>query len=239
MSHQKDQKLPKSSLESFIIFLLGSFCRTYSHPILTMSSFPYKLHQLLTDIEDNEELSSIISWLPSGTGFRIHKPVVFETFLLTKYFPRQSKLKSFKRQVQYYGFDNLGRGSYSHPSFVRGKRSLCGKIIHKLPMKNAKASKLSSCMNLKPSMGLESRSPPPSVANTALRMPALSNKFPLLPPQAFSMTTVASKVYEPTLVTPLMQATQDACMASYLEQLQRNDMQQRAMQQYIRMYLSR
>jgi len=180
-----------------------------------MSSFPYKLHQLLTDIENNEELSSIISWLPSGNGFRIHMPAVFQTVLLKKYFPRQSKLKSFKRQVQYYCFENLGRGSYSHPCFVRGKRSLCGKIIHKLPMKNLakttnKSSKVTTSKvvsrSSSPSAMTLTKTNGPITENAPSMSVFKSNNLPLLNPQSFVMSTPTITPTKPNqLVVPKAQ----------------------------------
>lgn len=101
-----------------------------------MPLFPYTLHELLDDVEDDEELSAIISWLPDGKSFRLHNPILFEKRLLQKYFPRQSQLKSFMRQLQYYGFDNFGDGLFSHPRFLKGQQKLCGQIIHQLPTKN-------------------------------------------------------------------------------------------------------
>mmetsp|Transcript_22976 Transcript_22976/g.56614 ORF Transcript_22976/g.56614 Transcript_22976/m.56614 type:complete len:236 (-) Transcript_22976:120-827(-) len=235
-----------------------------------MSSFPYKLHQLLTDIEENEELSSIISWLPNGNGFRIHKPVLFETFLLKKYFPRQSKLKSFKRQVQYYGFGNLSRGSYTHPSFVRGKRSLCGRIVHKLPMKSIKTTKAAAAAaaaakaNNSLSKATGSRSPSPNtMAAMSMSMPLGSNNLPMLNPQAFVMSpnepALASMPKGQGSVLPMFASqpsntatTIDSSSSSlnYLNQLkQQSDLQnsfnqarsfqQQAMQEYLKILLSR
>lgn len=165
-----------------------------------MSSFPYKLHQLLTELENNDELSSIISWLPSGEGFRIHQPLAFENVLLKKYFPRQSKIKSFKRQVQYYGFENLGKGSYTHPCFVRGKRSLCGKIIHKLPMK---AMDKTPTAAKKAAAKVVSRSPSPastgmlnSLTVKMSPMPVFSanaKNLPMLDSGAFALSPVTRR----------------------------------------------
>jgi hypothetical protein len=105
-----------------------------------MSLFPYKLHQLLTDIDANYPLSSIVSWLPSGKAFQIHQPELFEDILLHKYFPRQTQMKSFKRQLQYYGFDNLGDYVFAHPHFLQGQKHHCGQITHTLPTKSQKAA---------------------------------------------------------------------------------------------------
>jgi hypothetical protein len=59
--------------------------------------FPWKLHELLDDVErDSNE--HIISWLLCGSAFKIHKPDTFCDSIMTKYF-RQTKFKSFTRQV--------------------------------------------------------------------------------------------------------------------------------------------
>jgi hypothetical protein len=105
-----------------------------------MPIFPYKLHGLLDDVEENEELSAIISWLPDGKSFKLHSPSLFEESLLKKYFPRQTRLRSFMRQLQYYGFDNFGNGLFSHPRFLKGQRNLCGQLIHQLPTKSQKST---------------------------------------------------------------------------------------------------
>jgi hypothetical protein len=104
-----------------------------------MPVFPYKLHQLLEEVEKDEEFSRIISWFPNGKCFKLHSPDCFAGKLLKTYFPRQTQVKSFLRQLQYYGFDNHGDGLYSHPKFVRGQRNLCGQIIHQIPTKHQKS----------------------------------------------------------------------------------------------------
>jgi hypothetical protein len=59
--------------------------------------FPFKLLQLLEDAskEGNEH---VVSWLPHGKAFKVHKPVDFENKLIKRYF-RQTKYRSFVRQV--------------------------------------------------------------------------------------------------------------------------------------------
>ena len=105
-----------------------------------MPNFPYKLHKLLERVEEDEELKSIISWLPDGKTFKLHSQEGFEQRLLREYFPRQTQIKSFMRQLQYYDFENFGDGIFRHPCFVRGQRNLCGQIMHQLPTKNQKKS---------------------------------------------------------------------------------------------------
>lgn len=105
-----------------------------------MTLFPYKLHELLGEMQANAHLSSIISWMPSGNAFKIHQPELFEVVLLQKYFPRQTQINSFKRQLLYYGFDNLGDGIFAHPCFLKDKRHLCGQITHTNPTKSQRAA---------------------------------------------------------------------------------------------------
>ncbi|CAJ1965992.1 unnamed protein product [Cylindrotheca closterium] len=106
-----------------------------------MPLFPYKLHELLSEMEKNADLSSIISWTRSGNAFKIHEPLLFEAILLQKYFPRQTQINSFKRQLIYYGFDNLGNGIFAHPCFLKDRRHLCGQINHTVPTKSQREGK--------------------------------------------------------------------------------------------------
>ncbi|CAJ1932396.1 unnamed protein product [Cylindrotheca closterium] len=108
-----------------------------------MTLFPYKLHELLSEMQANAHLSSIISWMPSGNAFKIHQPELFEAVLLQKYFPRQTQINSFKRQLLYYGFDNLGDCVFAHPCFLKDKRHLCGQITHTNPTKSQREANAS------------------------------------------------------------------------------------------------
>lgn len=101
-----------------------------------MPSFPYKLHTLVEAVTADEELSTIISWLPDGKSFRIHSLAEFETRVWKEYFPGQKHIKSFMRQLQYYNFENFGEGLFCHPCFRQGQRNLCGQILHQLPTKS-------------------------------------------------------------------------------------------------------
>mmetsp|Transcript_440 Transcript_440/g.951 ORF Transcript_440/g.951 Transcript_440/m.951 type:complete len:609 (-) Transcript_440:184-2010(-) len=68
----------------------------------------------------------IVSWCSGGESFKIHKPNLLIN-VLQKYF-RQSKFKSFLRQLQGYNFKRITRGKdqgvVSHPLFLRGRRSV-------------------------------------------------------------------------------------------------------------------
>jgi len=90
--------------------------------------FPMKLYQLL---ESTEHCASI-SWLPHGRGFILKKPQEFLEKVMPRYF-RQSKLTSFQRQLNLYGFHRLttgaDKGGYYHERFLRGKPALCEDML--------------------------------------------------------------------------------------------------------------
>ena len=94
-------------------------------------SFPLKLHAVLDQVE-MDGLSHIVSWQPHGRAFVIHKPKEFTDHVMPAYF-RQTKLTSFQRQLNLYGFNRLTRGNdsggYYHELFLRGKPFLCKKMI--------------------------------------------------------------------------------------------------------------
>jgi len=90
--------------------------------------FPWKLHTLLEDAEHAGQ-QDIVSWLPDGNGFKVHKPNEFCQVIMPKYF-RQSKYESFTRQLYIYGFSKIelkgpSQGGFSHPYFVKDNRALC------------------------------------------------------------------------------------------------------------------
>jgi phage baseplate assembly protein W len=99
--------------------------------------FPWKLHEMLRDAEKD---SSIVSWLPHGKGFRVHKPQEFVQKVMPVYF-RQSHYKSFQRQLNLWGFERVGKGeehgAYYHKFFVRGEPGLCG-YMNRQKIKGAK-----------------------------------------------------------------------------------------------------
>jgi hypothetical protein len=98
-------------------------------PDLASSKLPFlcKLHILLQDVENTGD-DLIVSWLPHGRGFKVYMPKAFITKIAPFYF-KQSKYKSFQRQLHLYEFTRTPygpeAGSYSHPSFVRGIPNSC------------------------------------------------------------------------------------------------------------------
>jgi hypothetical protein len=107
--------------------------------------FPEKLHRLLLEVEAAGR-SDIISFVANGRAFAIHMPDKFFKDIVPLYF-RQSRLSSFKRQLNLYGFEliNTGpaRGGYFHELFVKDRSDLCRKmrrVAVKVGVKNAKPS---------------------------------------------------------------------------------------------------
>lgn len=68
--------------------------------------FPIRLHEMLDAVE-RDGYSDIISWAPHGRCVIIHKPKEFVEILPT-YF-KLSKLASFQRQLNLYGFQRLSK----------------------------------------------------------------------------------------------------------------------------------
>jgi hypothetical protein len=83
----------------------------------------------LMEILENEDHKEIISWLPAGRSFMIHKKNDLEKEVLPKYFQKQSKYSSFTRKLNRWGFQRVARGpetgAYFHRLFRRGEYRLC------------------------------------------------------------------------------------------------------------------
>ncbi|KAG7355496.1 HSF-type DNA-binding protein [Nitzschia inconspicua] len=91
--------------------------------------FPMKLHAMLEGVRQ-EGLEDVCSWQPHGRSFVVRNPKEFVA-LLPKYF-KLTKLASFQRQLNLYGFQRLTRGkergAYYHEMFLRGKPYLAHHI---------------------------------------------------------------------------------------------------------------
>ena len=89
--------------------------------------FPEKLHRLLKEIEDDGN-GDVISFYSHGRAIGIHKPDKFVNEIMPKYF-KQSRLSSFQRQLNLYGFKRItaGRdaGGYYHELFLKGRPNMC------------------------------------------------------------------------------------------------------------------
>lgn len=105
------------------------------HPNSSRKLFPFRLHQLLSEAEQRG-VNDIITWDTSGTKFIIHKPKELEAKILKTFF-NQSKIASFKRQLNAYGFKRISIPEiqesskamiFSHESFTRDDPSSCQRI---------------------------------------------------------------------------------------------------------------
>jgi HSF-type DNA-binding len=91
--------------------------------------FPLKLHYMLLSTAQ-EGMEHVVSWQPHGRCFLVHKPKEFIE-MLPRYF-KLSKLASFQRQLNLYGFQRLtrgrDRGGYYHELFLRDREFIAHSI---------------------------------------------------------------------------------------------------------------
>jgi HSF-type DNA-binding len=101
--------------------------RKPSPPSTSIIPFPAILQSLL-DTAESRNVSHIISWFPHGRAFAIHDSQAFIETIMPQFF-RQTKLSSFQRQLNLYGFLRLvrpgsDRGGYYHEYCLRGRPDL-------------------------------------------------------------------------------------------------------------------
>lgn len=110
--------------------------------------FPIKLHIMLNDME-KQGLRAVASWFPHGRALAIHQPNFFVEKIMPHYF-KQSKMTSFNRQLNLYGFSRItngnDRGGYYNEYFLRGKPSLI-KHLKRQKVKGTKVRPASSPEN--------------------------------------------------------------------------------------------
>lgn len=74
-----------------------------------------------------EGRQDVVSFCSHGRAFVIHKPKRFELEIITRFF-RQTRVQSFQRQLNLYGFRRITRGpdtgAYFHELFLRGRSGL-------------------------------------------------------------------------------------------------------------------
>lgn len=134
---KKSASLPLSSLNNPTTALSKNIYHDYSslpdseHFVRkktggVMMPFPEKLMNML-DRESNLN-PTVVSWLSHGRAFIVYKPKIFTNDIMAGYF-RQSKLTSFQRQLNLYGFRRITQGAdagaYYHELFLRGRPKLC------------------------------------------------------------------------------------------------------------------
>jgi hypothetical protein len=86
--------------------------------------FPDKLHRIL----ESHEFDEFISWQPNGRSFILHDVQGFVTSVMPIFF-KQTKFRSFQRQLNLYEFKRISFGTYIggyyHPKFLRNQPELC------------------------------------------------------------------------------------------------------------------
>ena len=119
----------------------------------SLETFPMKLYRMLAVIEDLG-YSTIISWKPHGRAFQVNDVDQFVKLILPKFF-RQSKITSFQRQLNLYGFKRFlngpDNGAYYHELFLREKTFLCKAIFRtKVKGKTNKRRKAAELLGSEP-----------------------------------------------------------------------------------------
>jgi hypothetical protein len=114
--------------------------------------FAWKLYEMLETVHRNKIDLGVVSWVDNGNAFKVHDLDKFVNDIVPTYF-KQTKYKSFQRQLYFYGFQRVtaqaaaaqavasssthGKqtlGSYRHPMFIRGNKTLCLSMV---PKKNS------------------------------------------------------------------------------------------------------
>jgi hypothetical protein len=108
--------------------------------------FPLKLHMMLNYALKHNLHKNIFGWLSHGRAFQIFDIQKFAELLIPKFF-NQSKVTSFHRQLNIYGFLRLTKGkeegAYYHEYFLRGKPYLT-KFLKRNKVKGTKVRAASS-----------------------------------------------------------------------------------------------
>lgn len=110
--------------------------------IFLATPFPVRLYKMLNTLGSN---CDVVSWQPHGRCFVVHKPEEF-TRMLPKFF-KLSKIASFQRQLNLYGFVRLTAGldksGYYHERFLRGRPDL----LWTIPRAKVKGTKVRAKSN--------------------------------------------------------------------------------------------
>jgi hypothetical protein len=156
--------------------------------------FPWKLHELLEKTDKGH--SSVVSWLPGGKAFKVHKKEDFCNELMPAFF-NSSKYKTFQRSLNLWGFKSVSRGPEKgvcyHQFFVRGNAHLCKNMI-RIKIKGGGTD------GVPPSREPKTATSVPQESSLATKLPQLSaatvpsSKFSSTKPVAPSMPTISDFV---------------------------------------------
>jgi hypothetical protein len=133
--HQKTSSNKSKEATDNRDFTMNEDEKTTSRPAPTSDrspgTFPGQLYMMLEDASE-QGFGDIVSWLPNGAGFKVHKKQNFEESMMGRYFNTQTQFKSFLRQLNVYGFHRVAsgrdRGCYFHKGFLRNSPELCNNL---------------------------------------------------------------------------------------------------------------
>ncbi|KAL7532665.1 hypothetical protein ACHAXR_004769 [Thalassiosira sp. AJA248-18] len=106
-------------------------------------TFPFKLYEMI-EHAGASPYSSVVSWNPDGRSFAIQDIDTFMRHIVPRYF-KQTKYRSFTRQLNIWGFQNLHHHEWMHRNFVRGNIDK----LHLLQRRSIKANCKSPTMKPK------------------------------------------------------------------------------------------
>lgn len=148
---------------------------------LKTAPFPIKLHIMLANME-MQGTNHIASWFPHGRAFIIHQPKLFVEKIMPEYF-KQSKMTSFNRQLNLYGFNRItkgqDRGGYYSEYFLRGKPFLT-KLLKRFKVKGTKVRPASS-PDMEPDFYAMTELPPSACSTAAARVAAFQQENRAVP----------------------------------------------------------
>eukprot|EP00977_Amphora_coffeiformis_P002415 scaffold451_cov184-Amphora_coffeaeformis.AAC.1 len=184
----------------------------HNHAMCTsMKTFPEKLHQIL-DYAVQHGLDDVIGFFSHGRAFKVHKPRRFVLEVMPRFF-KQTKLTSFQRQLNLYGFKRISTGSdnggYYHPLFLQGQSHLAEQIKRQA---QSKARGGSSIHNNNPSSDMRKVTPvtqphpstllPPSAYGGS--RPPPHSYYPYPHPSYYGMHPPPNGSYHPPYPYPYM-----------------------------------
>ena len=104
------------------------------------NTFPWILYNML-ERSDDIHMSDIIGFQPHGRCIKIHNRNRFQQEILPRFFPKQSNIASFQRQLSLYGFlrmvkDGPDQNSYYHEMFLQGRPEIIDLMTRKIKKGN-------------------------------------------------------------------------------------------------------
>ena len=110
-----------------------------------INAFPVKLYRMLEEVALKGD-EDIVGWSPDGLSFQVRDTTRFVNEVMSSHF-KQSKYKSFQRQLNFYGFRRItngpNEGAYCHQWFIQGNEEMC-KNIRRLDTQSNKSDDDSS-----------------------------------------------------------------------------------------------